>query len=72
MGEARRESYRAISLGANDPLSRAAFRRVMASDIERSSVSEDQTEVNIRERGVGRKQKPLSEVQNCVLRAFTD
>jgi len=31
----------------------------MASDIERSSVSEDQTVVNIRERAGRRKQKPV-------------
>ena len=43
--------------GLSDKFPRAAFRRATGSDIERSSVSEDQTEVNIRERAGGRKQK---------------
>ena len=56
MGEARRESYRAISLGANDPLSRAAFKRAMGSDM---GALRDQTVLNIRDWAGRRKQKPV-------------
>ena len=37
----------------------------MGSDIERSSVSEDQTALNIRERAGRRKRKPVTSPESC-------
>ena len=50
------EFYRGVSLGANDPPSKAAFRRATASDM---GALRDQTALNIREWAGRRKQSRL-------------